>query len=42
MLKSKWFAAAAALLLGAAGAQAQDTYKIGMSAGLTENLGQQL
>src|SRR5262245_20960116 len=27
--------AAAALLLGATGAQAQDTYKIGMSAGLT-------
>src|SRR5437868_14143510 len=35
MLKSRWSVAAAALFLGAAGAQAQDTYKIGMSAGLT-------
>jgi branched-chain amino acid transport system substrate-binding protein len=35
MLKSRLLVAAAALFLGAAGAQAQDTYKIGMSAGLT-------
>src|SRR5262245_34973114 len=35
MLKSRWLVAASALFLGAAGAQAQDGYKIGMSAGLT-------
>ena len=35
MLKSRLLAATATLLLGAAGAQAQETYKIGMSAGLT-------
>ena len=35
MLKSRWWIAAAALVLGTAAAQAQDTYKIGMSAGLT-------
>ena len=35
MLKSRWCVAAAALVLGAASANAQDVYKIGMSAGLT-------
>src|SRR3984893_15721252 len=35
MLKSRWCVAAAALFLGAASANAQDVYKIGMSAGLT-------
>src|SRR5882672_2640157 len=35
MLKSRWCVAAAALLLGATSANAQDAYKIGMSAGLT-------
>jgi ABC-type branched-subunit amino acid transport system substrate-binding protein len=35
MLKSRWYAAAAALLVSAASANAQDVYKIGMSAGLT-------
>src|SRR5215470_2726662 len=35
MLKSRWLVAAAALFLGIAAAQAQDVYKIGMSAGLT-------
>jgi len=35
MLKSRLLAAAAALLLSAAAAQAQDTYKMGMAAGLT-------
>src|SRR4030081_2554902 len=35
MLKSRWCAAAAALVLGAASANAQVVYKIGMSAGLT-------
>src|SRR5690349_36890 len=35
MLKSKWLIAAAVLALGITGAQAQNTYKIGMAAGLT-------
>ena len=35
MLKARWHIAAAVTLLAASGAQAQDTYKIGMSAGLT-------
>ena len=32
MLKSKWLIAAAALAIGITGAQAQNTYKIGMAA----------
>src|SRR5947199_704017 len=35
MLRSRWYAAAAVLILGAASANAQDVYKIGMAAGLT-------
>ena len=35
MLKSRWLMAAAMFALGVTGANAQNTYKIGMSAGLT-------